>query len=316
MNEFPLVSIIIPTFNRKKLVNRAVESVLSQTYPYFELIIIDDGSTDNTDISLQTNLPIWKNQLENFGNFQKTIQFHQTEHRGVSAARNFGVSLSTGEWICFLDSDDIWDPIKLTEQIKYHNLHKNIKCSQTNEIWNKKGNILEPKGKFSKLDGMYLEEALESCLVTCSSVMIHRTLWNRLGGFRGELLVCEDYDLWIRIFLLGEPISLISSFLLTRFGGHHDQLSKKYQAIERFRLYSLLSIHEEGTKNKTDGFQIRNVDLQLLRKAIQLRFETVKNGREKRGKDTAFLDQLSKTFAENSPILPKDLLILLDDSLF
>lgn len=132
----PLVSIVLPTHNRRHLLDRSLQSVINQTYPHWELHVIDDGSTDETWTYLLTNLPSWKRQMISFGRYKKSIQIHQTEHRGVSAARNFGIQKSEGEWICFIDSDDEWCKEKLKKQIQYHLDHPKLFFSQTNEIWN------------------------------------------------------------------------------------------------------------------------------------------------------------------------------------
>ncbi|GBF41954.1 glycosyltransferase [Leptospira ellinghausenii] len=322
----PLISILLPTHNRQHLVERAIQSVLGQTYPHWELHIIDDGSTDNTWPFLLANLPSWKRQIQSFGRYNKSIQIHQTEHRGVSHARNFGIGKSEGEWITLLDSDDEWYPEKLTKQIQFHNDHPEILFSQTKEVWNKKGNLLEPKGKYQKLSGHFLKESLEICMVTCSSFMAHQKTWELVGNFREEMKTCEDYDLWNRILLKQFPIGLLEENLLVRYGGHEDQLSNQFQAIERFRLYSLLSIRNESISSKESiqeekylsdedqSFQ-RN-SRSLLRDAILERMDTLVQGRKKRGKEVQFLIHFQSLFLKDEPIPQKDLLTLLDDSLF
>ncbi|WP_210410747.1 glycosyltransferase family 2 protein [Leptospira yanagawae] len=322
----PLVSIVLPTHNRRHLLERSLQSVINQTYPHWELHIIDDGSTDETWTYLLTNLPSWKRQMISFGRYKKSIQIHQTEHRGVSAARNFGIQKSEGEWISFIDSDDEWCKEKLKKQIQYHLDHPKLFFSQTNEIWNKKGNLLEPKGKYKKLQGRFLEQSLELCMVTCSSFIAHKETLANIGLFREELKTCEDYDLWNRILLSGFSIGLLEENLLTRFGGHDDQLSMQYQAIERFRLYSLLSIRNEmvlesahpKTKklDTTIPIVVSPLEQILLQNAILTRLETLLLGREKRGKEVQFLVRFKTQLLKNVPIPQKELLTLLDDSLF
>lgn len=316
MNEspYPLVSIILPTYNRQHLLERSVTSVLRQTYPHWELHIIDDGSTDGTMTSLHSQVLSWKRQIQSFGRFPKSIHIHQTEHRGVSCARNFGLHKASGEWVSFLDSDDEWFPEKLNKQIQFHKDHREFHFSQTKEVWNKKGNLLEPKGKFQKVSGHFLSESLALCMVTCSSFLAKKETLERVGGFREEMKTCEDYDLWNRILLKGYGIGLLPENLLVRYGGHEDQLSNQYQAMERFRLYSLLSIHKEehsstNTRNETNA-------LDLLEEAILFRFDTLLQGREKRGKDVRFLKEMKQTFLKNQPIPKEELLQLLDDVRF
>lgn len=295
-----LVSIIIPTFNRRLVVERAIQSVLGQTYPHWELHIIDDGSTDGTWTNLLSKLPGWKGKLTSFGRNQKTIQVHQTEHRGVSGARNFGISKAEGEWIAFLDSDDEWYPNKLNKQIEFHKNHPEYLFSQTKEIWNKKGNLLEPKGKYQKISGDFLKESLDICMVTCSSFLAHKETLKSIGLFRTELRICEDYDLWNRILLKGHSIGLLEENLMVRYGGHDDQLSSQYQAQERFRLYSLLLTKEEFQENGNwNGLPEESKT--LVEKAIQSRWEIILQGRIKRRKDTDWLSKLRENFQSEGP---------------
>ncbi|MCW7481799.1 glycosyltransferase family 2 protein [Leptospira kanakyensis] len=317
MNSFdrPLVSIIIPTYNRKTVVDRAIESVIKQTYPHWELHIVDDGSDDDTWKDLLSKLPGWKGKLSSFGRNKKSIQVHQTEHRGVSGARNFGMGRAEGEWIAFLDSDDEWYPEKLSKQMEFHKSHPEILFSQTREVWNKKGNLMEPKGKYRKLPGWFLKESLELCMVTTSSFFAYKPTLETFGGFRIELPVCEDYDLWNRILLSGHPIGLIDENLMIRYGGSDDQLSNQYQALERFRLYSLLLTKEEF-REMGKWELLKPLTKSLFQNAIQSRMDTMLQGRTKRGKDTEWIQNLLTNFLSEKPISKKDLSSLLVDSLF
>ncbi|TGL37406.1 glycosyltransferase family 2 protein [Leptospira perdikensis] len=313
--EKPLVSIVLPSFNRKNIVDRAITSVIIQTYPHWELHIVDDGSTDETWKDLLTKLPGWKAQLSSFGRNQKSIQVHQTEHRGVSGARNFGIQKANAEWIAFLDSDDEWYPEKLSKQIDFHRSHSEFFFSQTKEVWNKKGNLMEPKGKYQKCSGWFLKESLELCMVTSSSFLAHKPTLEQIGGFRTELPVCEDYDLWNRILLAGFPIGLLEENLMVRYGGHEDQLSNQYLALERFRLYSLLLTKEELCENgKWD--LLEPLTKSLFQTAIKSRLDTILQGRTKRGKDTEWIESLLADFLSENPISKKALEPLLVDSLF
>ncbi|TGK83757.1 glycosyltransferase family 2 protein [Leptospira montravelensis] len=311
----PLVSIILPTFNRKRIVDRAVQSVISQTYPNWELHIVDDGSTDDTWRDLLSKLPRWKGELSSFGRNKKSIQVHQTEHRGVSGARNFGVERAEGDWIAFLDSDDEWYPEKLSKQMEFHKTHPELFFSQTREVWNKKGNLMEPKGKYQKRFGMFLKESLELCMVTSSSFLAYNPTFNEIGQFRTELPVCEDYDLWNRILLAGYSIGLIEENLMVRYGGHEDQLSNQYIALERFRLYSLLLTKEEFRKNgKWDLLALQTRS--LFQNAIKSRLDTILQGRIKRGKDINWIERLNDDFLSEKPISQLELSALLVDSQF
>ncbi|WP_411822675.1 glycosyltransferase family 2 protein [Leptospira sp. 'Mane'] len=289
----PLISVILPTFHRPEATKNAIESVISQTYGNWELIVVDDGSTDHTWASLLGSYPRWKAGLTGFGKNIKSIQLHQTNHRGVSAARNFGVERSSGDWICFLDSDDIWLNEKLSKQIVYHKNHPEIRISQTNETWIKNGNKIKPLEKHKKREGDIFKESLELCLITPSSVILSRELWKNFGGFDENLQTCEDYDLWIRITSTGEKVGLLKEELLIRNGGHPDQLSSKYNAIERFRLYSQLKLWNYlSDQNKNVLFDQERKD--LLKTNILNRIQVLEAGRKKRNKEIHFLDHFKE----------------------
>ncbi|MBT4527772.1 MAG: glycosyltransferase [Deltaproteobacteria bacterium] len=224
----PLISVIIPTFNRKQNVINAIDSVLTQTFDDFELIIIDDGSTDGTDVEIDTK-------------YSKVLKYVKTDNLGVSHARNIGVEVSQGEYIAFLDSDDIWHQNKLEKQIKFHLTHPSIHISQTQERWIRKGKRVNPKTIHQKPQGNIFSESLQLCTVTPSSVFIKRDTFKQTTGFDEKMMACEDYDLWIRLAVKHE-FGLLDEQLLTKFGGHEDQLSMKYPAMDRFRIYSMAKL--------------------------------------------------------------------------
>jgi len=220
-----LISIIIPTYNRLGKVNRAIDSVLRQSYQNFELIIVNDGSTDATDEWLvRYNDP--------------RLLFFRIKNGGVARARNFGVSKAKADWLCFLDSDDVWHRHKLSEQLRFHDKNRDYLISQTDDIWIRNSKRVNKMKKHEIREGYIFKDSLKLCLVCCSSVMIHKKLFNDLGGFDENLETCEDYDLWLRI-LANYPIGFIKKKLVTKFGGHDDQLSKKYPMMDKYRVYAL-----------------------------------------------------------------------------
>ncbi|MCK5568484.1 MAG: glycosyltransferase family 2 protein, partial [Spirochaetes bacterium] len=120
-----MVSVIIPTFNRAYVLRRAVESVLSQSYGEYEIIIVDDGSTDDTARVLE--------------HFKKHVRVFYSPHSGVSKTRNTGIERAGGEWISFLDSDDYWFSEKLEKQMSYLKNNPQYRVCHTDEIWIKNG---------------------------------------------------------------------------------------------------------------------------------------------------------------------------------
>lgn len=219
------ISVIIPTYNRAHLIERAVNSVLNQTQPPAELIVVDDHSRDNT--------------LQVLEKCAESIHIlRNDENRGVSYSRNQGLHAASGEWIAFLDSDDAWDSRKLEKQVQFHQEHLHLKISQCDEIWIRKGVRVNPMIKHAKKGGWIFEACLPRCIVSPSAVIIHRSLFNELGVFDESLPACEDYDLWLRIAQKYE-IGLLDEQLVTRYGGHEDQLSQKYWGMDRFRIQAM-----------------------------------------------------------------------------
>jgi glycosyltransferase involved in cell wall biosynthesis len=222
----PRVSVVLPCYNRAWSVAAAVASVLAQDYTDFELIVVDDGSHDETRACLAP--------------FGDRLRLVRQQHRGVSAARNRGVREARGELIAFLDSDDLWRPPKLTRQTAYFDAHPEALICQTEEIWLRRGRRVNPKTRHRKPSGWIFVPSLELCLVSPSAVMLHRRLWDAVGGFDEDLPACEDYDLWLRVSCR-YPIHLIDEPLVVKQGGHADQLSRA-PGLDRYRIRALEKI--------------------------------------------------------------------------
>ncbi len=249
----PSVSIIIPVYNRTAVFKRAVESVLAQTYRDFELIIVDDGST----IDVKKYLPI-----------DPRIKFIKQKHRGVSAARNKGLKLAQGQYICFLDSDDRWLPKKLEKQLAYLRQHPEFVIAQTEEIWLRNGQRVNAMKKHAKEAGDIFERSLELCLVSPSAVIIKKELLNEVGFFDETLPACEDYDLWLRI-TAKYPVGLLKENLIEKYGGHADQLSHLYPVMDKFRVKSIRKLLRESALLPRQRGQALNVLAQKSRVIAQ-----------------------------------------------
>jgi glycosyltransferase involved in cell wall biosynthesis len=257
----PVVSVIIPTFNRWPVVGEAVESVFVQTYPDFELIVVDDGSTDGTH-----------KELAKFGS---RLRMFVKAREGVAAARNFGVSQAVGRYVAFLDSDDLWQPKKLEMQTAFMEKDPAVQICQTEEIWLRNGVRVNPKSRHQKPSGDIFIRSLQLCLVSPSAVMMTKELFSRFGGFDERFPVCEDYDLWLRI-AVEHPVPLIPEPLVVKRGGHADQLSRSTWAIDRYRvvaLQKLLRSSLQGTR--------RASALAVLRSKVAI----LAHGARKRGKE-------------------------------
>jgi len=225
----PLISVIIPTYNRSWCLKEAIDSVSSQTYKQYELIVVDDGSTDDTKKLLS--------QCNGISVIRQTNQ-------GVSTARNRGIAASRGGLIAFLDSDDLWLPDKLAVQAAFFDQNPEAMICQTQEIWIRNGKQLNPKNRHRKASGYFFERSLELCLVSPSAVMIKRRLFDEVGYFDEHLPACEDYDLWLRIGAHW-PIFLIDDSLVVKRGGHADQLSSA-PGLDQYRIQSILKLLENG----------------------------------------------------------------------
>lgn len=229
-NQCPMISVILPTYNRQALIGKAIDSVLSQSYARFELIVVDDGSTDATPSILNT--------------YGTRIRMIRQENRGVSNARNTGIQCASGEYIALLDSDDYWLPGKLERQIAFFKNHPDALICQTDEIWIRNGKRVNPKKRHEKASGMIFEKTLPLCLVSPSAVMIRKSLFEEVGLFDETLPACEDYDLWLRISWK-YPVYLIDKPLIIKTGGHPDQLSRMPE-LDKYRIQALEKILRQG----------------------------------------------------------------------
>jgi glycosyltransferase involved in cell wall biosynthesis len=224
----PLVSVIIPTYNRGWTIKEAIESVFVQDTGDYELIVVDDGSTDNTPDILRS--------------YGEDITVIRQSNKGVSAARNTGIAASSGQLLAFLDSDDLWLPGKLSRQVDFFSTNHESVINQTQELWIRNGKRVNPKKRHHKFAGMIFERSLALCLVSPSAVMIRKNLFETVGGFDESLPACEDYDLWLRVSCR-YPVELIDIPLIIKRGGHHDQLSRA-AGLDKYRIKALVKILE------------------------------------------------------------------------
>jgi glycosyltransferase involved in cell wall biosynthesis len=219
----PSVSVIIPTWNRLALLRQAVNSVRAQTYRDFELIIVDDGSTDGTREWLSA----------------EGIRTVSLPHAGFPGlARNRGAQNAAGRYLAFLDSDDLWEPEKLDEQLDFFSRHPQTVICHTREKWVRNGRVISQAGQHHRRSGRIFSDALKKCIIGPSTVMIDRPLFLDHGGFAADMEIAEDYELWLRLTSAYE-VGYIDKPLTVKRGGHPDQLSAKYGHIEYFRIQAL-----------------------------------------------------------------------------
>lgn len=256
----PLISVIIPVFNRYELALEAIQSVQNQTYEHTEIIIVDDGSTDNTgNIS----------KLEN-------IKYLKQEHTGFPGqVRNKGAIRSKGEFLAFLDSDDLFLKDKLEKQICFFNNNQHISICHTKEIWQRDNKIISQAKQKHKKEGDIFKDALVKCIIGPSTVLLRRELFFKYGMFDPDIEIAEDYEFWLRICSKNK-IGYIDEPLIIKRAGNWNQLSWKYSQIEIFRIEALLL----NIKNKT--FAGKN--LELAKKELSRKCRIYANGSIKRGK--------------------------------
>ena len=226
------ISVIIPTYNRCDLLKRAINSVIKQTITPKEIIIVDNGSTDQTYQMVSSLFP--------------EINYFIEKKRGVSAARNKGILESKSKWIAFLDSDDTWKPTKLEKQMEFSIFNQDkYRIIHTDETWYRNKKFLNQLKKHKKSGGNIFKNSLQLCCISPSSVVLNKQIFEEYGLFDENLEVCEDYDMWIRI-TAKEEVGFLDSPLVLKYGGHSDQLSKKFWGMDRFRIKSL----EKNLKNE------------------------------------------------------------------
>jgi glycosyltransferase involved in cell wall biosynthesis len=226
------------------MVVEAVESVFKQTFKDFELIVVDDGSTDGTAALL--------------ARFGTSLHIFRQEHRGVSAARNRGLAEARGKLIAFLDSDDLWLPEKLAVQASYLRTFPQAALCHTEEIWLRQGRRVNPRRRHAKASGRAFVKLLRESLISPSAVVIRRSVLEEAGGFDESLPACEDYALWLKLARI-HKIHLIDRPLVVKRGGHPDQLSKTLWGLDRFRVQVLRELASDAALPPEDALEVRRV---------------------------------------------------------
>ncbi len=226
------ISVIIPTYNRSFFLDRALASVQRQSLPCNEILVIDDGSVDDTGAFVarfSAACPI-------------PVRYIYQNNRGPAAARNRGIQEAKFSCLAFLDSDDHWQKKKL--EIQYNALLNEPGCmiSHTKERWLRRGQHLNQKKKHIPGDGDIFNHCLQLCAVGMSTVMVRKELFTETGMFNEKMRCCEDYDLWLRVSSR-YPFLLIDSPLTVKEGGREDQVSFQYRVgMDKLRIDSILDL--------------------------------------------------------------------------
>ena len=210
----PRVSVVIPVFNAEQFLKEAVESALGQTYPNIEVIVVDDGSTDNTPHVLET--------------FSESVRVVRTANGGVARARNVGAALATGDWIAFLDADDVWLPTKVEEQMS---------VATVPLVYTDRFNIgelgilpvIQSDVNPLKDGDIFVPLLARGNFITMSSVLVRGDVFKEAGGFFEPLSAAADWDLWIRI--AERHTAVVCRRPLLRYRIHGGAMSRNHRGM-------------------------------------------------------------------------------------
>lgn len=207
--DVPTVSVIIPTYNRKALVLKALESVFAQTYRDYEVVLVDDGSTDGTQVAVAT--------------LGHGIRYLYQENAGEARARNYGLSAAGGEVVAFLDSDDQWSPDLLEREVRILKDHREVAlvCAQSLTSGKKSKKFIPQQ---EVVTGDLFPLLFQTNFVNNSTVVARRSCLVEAGGFNEDYLTYYDYDLWLRI-ASRHSLAYVSRYLV-HCGREGDNLSK------------------------------------------------------------------------------------------
>lgn len=231
----PLVSVIIPHYQRFSLLKEAIDSVAAQTVPDWELIAVDDGSPQAAGQAfLREARERYRGRIA-----ADRLRFVRIPHCGhPGAVRNEGAHHAKGRYLAFLDSDDLWLPDKLHHQLKWMEDHPDRKWSHTREEWRRGDRVLSQSKQHHRREGDIFSDSLQKCIIGPSTVLIQRLFFESGQGFDESIEVGEDYELWLRL-LSSEPIGYLEEALTVKRAGEWNQLSSKYEEITSFHLAAL-----------------------------------------------------------------------------
>lgn len=254
MNNNNTVSVIIPAYNAEQFIAETINSALSQTSPAYEIIVIDDGSTDNT--------------AKIVSKFKAPVNLIQQPNKGVSAARNTGIRNATGDFIAFLDADDLWTPNKLEKQLEFFTAQPEVSTVITDELYfvdNHKIIVDSYLNKASFSSQLPKEPSILKTPVTwlftqsfvaTSSVVCRKNVLDKAGFFDESMSICEDRDMWIRL-AFEAPIGLIPEVMIHKRQEHGGNLSNINRegiikgieiVLSRYEKKAYQAIRNEGEK--------------------------------------------------------------------
>jgi glycosyltransferase involved in cell wall biosynthesis len=231
----PLVSVIIPTFNRDNLILRALASLETQSFTNFEVIVCDDGSTDSTEEVVTT-------YARNISRY--SLRYIRFSHCGVARARNIGLSLANARYIALLDSDDTYHPHKLEAQVEEIEQHQDsVFCYTGYQLMNT--SLCIDPGTFE------YNRFISENYLCCASVLMRRSAVVKAGGYDHRLHLAEDWDLLIRLSKKGSVLSIPDP--MYEYYTHTNQITAKQSKLLNY-FTSLVRCQHGGREIKTVGY--------------------------------------------------------------
>lgn len=237
-----MFSVVIPLYNKELSIGNTIQSVLDQTYQEFEIVVVNDGSTDNSlQIVEQINDP--------------RIRIINKPNEGVSSARNRGIKEAKYEWIAFLDGDDLWKINHLEEVVRMMSIFPEEKVFATSFEYSDKREIFRHKRSESifKVEN-YFRDAIEENLIWTSVVVIHKSCFVKSGQFNEKLIIGEDIELWARIM---KNFILVKSSLITatyRIEAENRSMDRKKFPMKN-SMYSMLDFSKMNTNDEKKYFK-------------------------------------------------------------
>ena len=303
MNE--MISVVMPVYNAEKYIAQAIESILNQTYPYFEFIIVDDGSEDNS-VKI----------IESFED--ERIRLFRKKHSGISETLNFGISKSQGEYIARMDADDISLPNRFQAQIKFLLQNKNYKLVSSNaSIINEKGNLTGYKTTHHKFNGK-IKKILHKMFnpIVHSSLMFKREITDDMSFYNPVFDGAEDYDLWLRLIEKYNFYILKESLLYSRWDFNNISLTDKSykQALKALITHKYFYEKDQIVDKDVQEKIFQKCDIfydEKLQDVFQLRVN-LKKSKIKYFDQKIFHLIYRRIFAKNL-ILPKEIKLLLQE---
>ncbi|MBU1232252.1 MAG: glycosyltransferase family 2 protein [Proteobacteria bacterium] len=285
------ISVIIPTYNRAAFLGRALKSVQEQTLACAEVIVVDDGSTDNTGSCVST----FASQCS------FPVRYVYQENSGPAAARNRGMQEARFSVFAFLDSDDHWQKKKCELQLAALEKRPEMMISHTRERWQRCGVHLNQKKIHQAGDGDIFSYCLRLCTVGMSTIMVRRELFEEIGLFNEKMRCCEDYDLWLRISSR-YPFLLVDMPLTVKEGGRDDQVSWQYRVgMDTLRIKAILDLIRKGCLSEE---QVVLSLEELQRKCRVYGQGCIKHKRPEEGQWYLHIAQWTKTVLDRKPLIP------------